>query len=142
MRGDRILDRNHVARHCKPTWVDDGLPLIAAFLNDRNQAHVSVNWLEFFDVAGREAQIEQIRKAFRAKGYTLRKNGRFAVLNVGDSAVRVKQATDKVIRFIHWPEVDDPSHSGIFDYRAEDFQVALELTNLVAPGDIFPGELA
>ena len=44
------------------------------------------------------------------------------------------------IRFIHWPENDDPSNSGIFDYRAEDLQVALELTNLVAPGDVFAGE--
>ena len=47
-------------------------------------------------MTGREVQIEQIRKAFRAKGYTLRKNGRFAVLNVGDAAIRVKQATDNV----------------------------------------------
>ncbi len=140
MRGDHIPRGDHVARYCKPNWVDDGLPLIAAFLNDRNQEHVSVNWLEFFDGVGGQAQIEQIRKAFRAKGYKLRKNGRFAVLNVGGSVDRVKQTTDMAIRFLHWPEDDDPSHSGIFDYRAEDFQVALELTNLVAPDDVFPGE--
>lgn len=137
MKGDPIPDVDHTARYCKPSWVQDGVPLVDAFLNAANEAHVSVNWMEFFDVDAREEQISRIRAVFAAKGYVLKPNGRFAVLNVGNSVLQVEEGAQKIISFLHWPEDNDDSHSGIFDYGAEDLQVAVELANSITPYAVF-----
>lgn len=137
MSGDQLPSEDHVARYCKPTWVDGDLPTVAAFENHNDAPHISVNWLEFFGVVGREEQVAKVRQAFNFKSYTLRRNGRFVVVNVGAATERVKDTIKKGISFLHLPEDGDESHSGIFGYSSQDLAVALELRDLVSEADVF-----
>lgn len=138
MKGDAISDGDHVARYCKPTTVENGVPLVAAFSMGEQSDHLSVNWLEFLSRDKWDNQIQCLREVFRAKGYTLRKNGRFAVLNVGRSIQAVETSVGYGIAFRHWPEENNESHSGIFGYTHDDLAVALELRSVVAEDDIYP----
>lgn len=140
MKGDSLTDSASVSRYCKPTWVDRGQPSVAAFEMSENSKHLSVNWLEHFASLGatsRDAQLQRVRDAFRAKGYGLRRNGRFAVLPVGASRDRIAAKHSRGVDFRHWPEDGDESHAGIVGYGPEDFAIALELKNMVTPEGIF-----
>lgn len=144
MKGDPLPDEHHVARYCKPSTVDplDRLPTVAAFQLRESDDHLSVNWLEFFGLDDHNAAMAQLRAAFDTKGYTLRPNGRFAVLNVGDAKTAINAADLHVTLDIkHWPidEPPDPSHSGIFGYEAAELAVAVELKALVTQDKVHPG---
>lgn len=82
--------------------------------------------------------IESVRNAFRAKGFGLRPNGRFAVLNVGTVKATVSRVTADTTRVVHVPFDDDESHSGVFGYTADDLAVAVALTALVEPDNVHP----
>ncbi len=86
-----------------------------------NEEFLSVNWLEYFDLRDREAQITQVRQVIRL---TLQATAKIAVLNVGGILDRVHRNSDRVLAVLHEPEQDDPSHSGIHGYRHEDDLVA------------------
>ena len=140
MKGDPLPHTDEVSRYCRPSSVHNGQPVASAFELRPGDEHLSVNWLQFFEsigATGRQQQVHQVREAFRAKGYQLRPNGRFAVMPVGQAARTVASALDKAIAFMHWPEDGDDSHAGIFGYGPDDLAVALELKNLVRPEDVF-----
>ena len=110
----------------------------AAFQLRKGESYLSVNWLEHFRAASVSAAVERVREAFRAKGYGLRPNGRFAVLNVGAAKMAVHAAMRRSLLIEHLPEPDDDSHAGIVGYSAEDLAVAVELAALVGSGDVHP----
>ena len=84
MRGEVIPDSDHVSRYCKPSTVGHLCePIATAFFPRKNEANLSVNWLEFLDAQSLTNAIGQVRTGFLARGYGLRPNGRFVVLNVG-----------------------------------------------------------
>ena len=137
MSGRLIPDSDHVSRYCKPSVVQNGLPIVAAFLARPNEEYVSVNWVEYLDARDLPVAIGKVRAGFQRRGYSLRPNGRFVVLNVGsckESATRVNQQ----VRFEHLPRDDDRSHAGIVGIGEDDFAVAAEITRLVAPKDVHP----
>jgi hypothetical protein len=82
----------------------------------KEQEHISVNWLEFLELPDRKSEIAEIRRVLAAKGLTLRRTGRFAVLQVGEvlDFVRTEAPDSRDLQILHEPEPDDPSHSGIF----------------------------
>ena len=140
MKGDELQSGDHVARYCKPSSVQDDLPTVTAFEIKEAGGHLSVNWLEYFAEAESQSPCELIpyvRDAFLKKGFTLRPSGRFAVLSVGLSTQRIASAQDRTVSFLHWPEDDDESHSGIFGYGPDDLAIRLELKNLVTTENVF-----
>ena len=139
--GDELDPDHHVARICKPTWVEDGIPGVSAFEMEPGRDHLSVNWLEFLGPNNRDVCLAQVRQAISATGYQLRPSGRLAVLNVGQAKQKVRSSAQIEIRVLYCPEGGNNSHSGIFDYSSEDYQVALDLQTLLAPLDIFPAVL-
>ena len=84
------------------------------------------------------AAVERVREVFHSKGFTLRPNGRFAVLNIGAAKTGVHEAVKRTLNINHLPCRDDPSHSGILGYSSEDLAVAVELAALVTPQDVHP----
>ena len=134
-----LPDGDHVARYCKPSAVgQDGLPMPAAFeLRPQMEDYLSVNWLEFLDASDLDAAVGEVRTAFRRKGYRVKPNGRFAVLEVGEVKAAVSAITGTA-RVEHRRLVDDESHSGIFGYTADDLAVAVEIAALVQPECVHP----
>lgn len=127
-----LPDEAHVSRYCRPGAVgQDGLPLVAAFQLKGGEDYLSVNWLEYFQALDQETAITHVREAFRTKSYGVRTNGRFVVLGVKDAKEAVSAVTGRPARVDHLPLKDDPSHSGIFGYAADDLAVAAELKALV-----------
>ena len=119
-----LPDDDHFSRYCRPSAVArDGLPMAAAFELRPGEDHLSVNWLEYLDAPDLNAAIESVRNTFRAKGFGLRRNGRFAALNV---------------RVVHLPVDDDESHSGVFGYTADDLAVAVAIRALVGRDHMHP----
>ena len=134
-----LPDDDHLSRYCKPSAVArDGLPMAAAFELRPGEEYLSVNWLEYFGAPGLDAAIEAVRNAFRAKGFGLRPNGRFAVLKVGTIKSAISGAVAGTARVEHLPIDDDESHSGVFEYTADDLAVAVAIRELVSRENMHP----
>ena len=116
--------------------------MAAAFGLRPGEDHLSVNWLEYFGAPNREAAVDRVRDASRAKGYRLGRNGRFAVLNAGAVKTAVSENVDGPVRIEHLPVDDDESHSGIFGYTADDLAVAVAIKALVISENVFPAVAA
>lgn len=136
--GDELDPDHHVSRYCKPSQVENGMPGVSAFEMPPGDPHLSVNWLEFYQSNHKDECIPEIRQEYLNNNYTLRANGRFAVLNVGESIDKNRLSDVPDIQILYWPENGYQSHSGIFGYTPEDFQVALDLVSLVTSGDVYP----
>ena len=140
--GDQLRDDDHVARYCKPSAMGgDGLPTAHAFL-PREAEDLSVNWLEYFTESTRVRAVDRVRCALLNKSYTLKRNGRLAVLKVHavrDAARRVSCA----LRVDHQPEENDPSHAGIGGWEGADdtMVVALALKRLVLDDHLHPAAM-
>ena len=110
----------------------------AAFIPRQSEDYLSVNWLEYFGETELNAAIERVREVFHGKSFQVRPNGRFAVLNVGNTKMAVAEAVGRTLTIDHSPLSDDQSHAGIFGYASEDLAVAIELTALVTSQDVHP----
>ena len=141
-----LPDRDHVSRYCKPSAVDErGLPMANAFAIRSGESYLSVNWLEYFGVRGgsrviseREAAVSRVREMLRRKGFRLRPNGRFALLNVGEVKTVIRRVFGRSLHVTHLPLPDDPSHAGILRCTEEDRMVASEIGAMVRAEDVRP----
>ena len=139
MTGDSIPDEDHVARYCKPSSVDEqGMPLASAFQLRSGEQHLSVNWLEHGGTRDVDGGMRTVRFGFVNRGYRLRGNGRFAVLNVGTAKTTVRQALGHSLSIDHLPLDDDQSHAGIHGYKSDDLAVAVELKALLSTEAVHP----
>ena len=123
-----IPDNDHVARYCKPSSVEDGVISATAFMlrEEIREQYLSVNWLEYLDVADRATEIRTLQTLY-SNMLTVRANARIAVLNVGNTRTQVERDSPdtRVIRILHEPiEPNDMSHSGIYDLRYDDELIA------------------
>ena len=137
MRGQAIPDTDHVSRYCKPSVVENGLPLVGAFVPRPAEEFVSVNWLEHLGSKDLAAALERVRVRFQSRSYGLRPNGRFVVLGVGRARGAAAEIQRK-IHFEHLPLPDDDSHAGIRGIGEDDLAIATELARLVGPDDVHP----
>ena len=139
MEGDPLPDDDHVARYCKPSSVGaHGLPLASAFRLRASENSLSVNWLEAIGAPSTDDAVGRVRALFIVRGFGLRANGRFAVLNVGAAKAVVREEVGPSLRIEHDPLPDDPSHAGISGFAADDLAVAVELTALASENDTYP----
>ncbi len=110
----------------------------AAFMPRPTESSLSVNWLEYLAVSGRQAEIDELRRVFiEEKRYQLRPSGCFALLNVGETTdyVAAESLDSRRLRFVHEPVEEeschDPSHSGIHGYAHEDLVIAQLIVDTV-----------
>ncbi len=134
MNGNDLPDDDHVVRYVKPRNVEDGRVSIAEFRLRENEKGVSVNWLEYYKNLSKEERLAEVRVASRL---VLRKNGRFAELNVG----RIRNFLAKelpALRVIHTPldaEEEfqaDPSHSEITGLPSDNSEQADLIAEMIA----------
>jgi len=131
MKGQVIPDSDHVARYCNPATVENGEILATAFMVRSSDEHLSVNWLEELNRPDRASQIRDLQELY-ARKLRVRAAARIAILNVGPVRAKVEQETPnrRLLRVLHDPEADDPSHSGIYDIPYDD-EIVAELIALV-----------
>lgn len=123
MKGDPLPEQDHISRYCSATRLtEDGLITGAAFHLRPSKKYLSVNWLEFFQLADRQEQIKEVRKALRL---TLGAKAKIAVLNVGEiiNYVCSNSPDARKLEVFHEPEENDTSHSGIYGYSYDDPQI-------------------
>lgn len=126
-----------MARYCSPMLIDDGLPLPEAF-NIKDDC-LSVNWVEYFKKLDILYAIDKIRDVFIAKKYTIKPNGRFAVLNVYATKMAIYLSSMTMPLIEHAPSNNDPSHTCISEYADYNLKVASALALLVRHDDVYPG---
>lgn len=134
-----IPDEDHVARYCKPKSVSRyGLPTALAFRLRPGETYLSLNWLEYFTEPSHESAIERVQESFHRKKYRLKRNGRFAVLNVGAAKEAVKRVVGRRGEVEQTGSDHDPSHVGLFGYTEDNISVALHLSKLVRRDQVYP----
>ncbi|MDE0053971.1 MAG: hypothetical protein OXP28_07000 [Gammaproteobacteria bacterium] len=137
-----LPDRDHVSRYCKPSTVGErGQPLASAFAIRSGEGYLSVNWLEYFGIrvgepAGTEAALDRVRETLRRKGFRLRSNGRFALLNIGTVKTTIRRTFGRSLHVNHLPLPDDESHAGILGYTERDRMIAAEIRASVRAEDV------
>ena len=117
MKGDPIPDDDHTSRYVGGSKIaSSGRITGAAFQLRSGEESLSVNWLDFLNLANRGSEIQQIRRVFLNKGRTLQAKAKFVVLNVGKTRAYVQQESKDgcLLSAQHDPKELDPSHSGIF----------------------------
>lgn len=121
VKGDTIPDNDHIARLCLPKHVADKQVQPTAFQLRPDDESLSVNWLEFLNCSSRESEIDEIRKTYMAK-LDFGPRAQISVLNVGTVRYRVLTASEdrRNLEVLHDPEVNDPSHSGIYNLKQDD----------------------
>lgn len=126
MKGDKIPDQDHVARYCSPIHAPEGEIQATAFMLRPVDKSLSVNWLEYFRCLNREDEIAELRKAYSAKKLSIKAKGKIAVLNVDDVCKKVllKSPDKRKLEVLHDPLENDPSHSGIYNFRNDDELIA------------------
>ena len=131
MNGPQIPDDDHVVHLCSGGSIDPAgrVTSTAFFLKDKAE-YVSVNWLEFLRLPTRIEEIAEVRRILMEK-VTLRRTGRLAVLNVGRTKQKIRTESKQEIQVTHYPEPNDPSHSGLV-YPAGNATVVEYLAQFVA----------
>ncbi len=124
MSDELVPDSNHISRHCGGSHVEDGEIGADAFMLRASDESLSVNWLELLQLSDRQSEIREVCRVLRDKGRTLGPTSVIAVLNVGEVLEHVRNAEARTLKVVHVPEENDPSHSGIFGYTAEDDIIA------------------
>ncbi|MCH7612937.1 MAG: hypothetical protein IIB45_06205 [Candidatus Marinimicrobia bacterium] len=121
MSEDRVPDKDHIARLCLPSKIENENIQASAFMLRKDEIFLSVNWLEILNCTDREDEISEIRNVYSAK-FTVSKNAKLAVLNVGELCKKVveKSPDHRMLEVFHTPiissgsELGDPSHSEIY----------------------------
>lgn len=137
MKGDDLPADDHIVRYIKPSMIlEDGTPDGVAFclrVSRQDEMGLSVNWLEAFALP-KTQQLSEVRRLFRL---SVRRNGRFAELEVGTTLRTVSEELT-TLRFLHDPleATDgfgaDPSHAEIVGLPSGDSDEAALVGDLIA----------
>ncbi|MGR3175800.1 MAG: hypothetical protein ACUZ8N_14565 [Candidatus Scalindua sp.] len=128
MKGDTVLDDNHIARLCLRKHVENDQIQATAFHLRPSEDYLSVNWLEYLKCSNRDREIVEIQKVYSAK-LEIKPPAKIAVLNVGEvrEKVRTGSQDERNLEVLHeplpdpsHPEIVDPSHSGIYNLKQND----------------------
>jgi len=125
IKQNKIPDKDHISRYCKPSSIDNGEIQAAAFLIRKNEPNLSVNWLEFLECKNRKKEIKKIREIYSTK-LVVKHTAQLAVLNVGKMREHVKRESPdgRNLDVQHIPSINDPSHSGIFNVKPDQELIA------------------
>jgi hypothetical protein len=128
MKDQAVPNSDHIARHCKASTAPNGEIQPTAFMLREGEEFLSVNWLEDLKCPDRNSEVRALRDLY-ARKMRVGVGARIAILNVGRILARVQsESVDKrVLRVLHEPEPDDPSHAGIFGISYDDREIMAEL---------------
>ncbi|MXZ55380.1 MAG: hypothetical protein F4227_08790 [Gammaproteobacteria bacterium] len=136
-RSSDLPEKDHIVRYVKPTALrEDGSADGSAFLlrlNHKDDAGLSVNWLEVFGHDKRH-QLEEVRRLCRLK---LSRAGRFVEMNIGTVTREIAKERDSV-RIVHKPLEPkggfeaDPSHAEISGLPPGNSDEAMLIGDLIA----------
>jgi len=84
--------------------------------------------MEFLSCPNRESEIAQLRNIYFAKLNRVAAGAKIAVLKVGEIRQKVLMESQdrRNLKVLHNPEVNDPSHSGIYNLKP-DYELIAEL---------------
>ncbi len=88
---------------------------------------MSVNWAEYLGAWDVAEAAGMVCRLLRGKDYEVKPGGRMAVIGVGTAVSAALDAANKRIRIRHMPRPGDASHSGIFGYAYDDYEIAAAL---------------
>jgi len=132
MRGDRIPDQHHIARLCNPKHISEEQIQATAFMLRKNEKSLSVNWMEFLNCSSRGSEIIELQNIYSRK-LKAAASAIIGVLNVWE--VREKVLTESLDRrnleILHDPQLNDTSHSGIFNLKDDDILIAELILKIV-----------
>lgn len=132
MRGDKIPDQHHIARLCNPKHISEEQIQATAFMLRKNEKSLSVNWMEFLNCSSRGSEIIELQNIYSRK-LKVAASAIIGVLNVWE--VREKVFTESLDRrnleFLHDPQLNDTSHSGIFNLKDDDILIAELILKIV-----------
>ena len=135
MIGRDLQDTDHVVRYVRPSLVRaDGSLRSGAFRLRKNEAALSVNWVEYWSNAGISEPLDEIRARCRLR---LSGNGRYAEMNVGVTTNMVSRVW-RTIQFVHTPlEASDgydadPSHAEVTSLPKYEDPESVTVANLIA----------
>ena len=100
-----------LARYCKPSSVEDGMPTEDAFLIRLDEEYLSVNVLP--GDRGVEDGLEQIRRILAKKEFGTSRNGLLVVCNAGRIIRYLRESGGVDVRIEHKPSPYDPTHAGV-----------------------------
>ena len=137
MKGEDLPTDDHVVRYVKPSMIlENGTPDGSDFrlrVSRSDEMGLSVNWLEAFEPP-KTQQLNEVRRLFRL---SLRRNGRFAELDVGTTLRTVSEELTN-LRMLHAPLEAaggfdaDPSHAEIVGLPPGDSDEAALIGDLIA----------
>ena len=132
MRGDKIPDQHHIARLCNPKHISEEQIQATAFMLRKNEKSLSVNWMEFLNCSSRGSEIIELQNIYSRK-LKVAASAIIGVLNVWE--VREKVFTESLDRrnleILHDPQLNDTSHSGIFNLKDDDILIAELILKIV-----------
>lgn len=137
MKGDDLPAGDHVVRYVKPSMIlEDGTPDGSDFRlrpHRPDEKGLSVNWLEAFELP-KTQQLSEVRRLSRL---SVRRNGRYAELEVGKTLRAVSRELT-TLRIIH-DELEaadgldaDPSHAQVAGLPPGDSDEAALVGDLIA----------
>ena len=99
---------------------------------------LSSNWIEYFDMPNLISGMRKVRVEFR-KHHNMTKNGRFAVLDVGDTKKTIKSEHDTELLIEDLQDEDYPSHASINFSPEDNLVIPIILSEMVKPCDMYSG---
>ena len=100
--------------------------MASAFEIQKYKDHLSVNWIEYLGVQNLAAAPDVVCRVLHDK-INVKPRGRIAIIGVGSAISAALEVADKQLRIRHMPEHDDESHSGIFGYVHDDYEITAAL---------------
>ena len=139
MIGNQLPDDHHVVRYVKPSLVEDETIDGGAFLLRASETALSVNWMEAFE-GNRQDQLNEVRRLSRLN---LARNGRFALLNVGETKRHVSESVEGIgISAAPLDPTDgfeaDPSHAEITGLPPGDSDEAMLIGDMISRCVVYP----
>lgn len=133
MTGKDIPAGDRICRYCRPSSIVDGKLMPEAFRIRRNEDHLSANWIEYLGARDLATAADMVCRLLRGKGYHVKPGGRMAMIGVGIAVSAALDAANKRIRIRHMPRPGGESHSGIFGYTYDDYEIATALAKHAKP---------
>ncbi|MBI2231658.1 MAG: hypothetical protein HYU46_21485 [Deltaproteobacteria bacterium] len=129
MKDQPIPDSDHVARHCKTSTVEGDEIMATAFMLREGEEALSVNWLEELKCSDRASEVRELQDLYARKMTRVGAGARIAILNVETLQTEVENESPdrRLLRVLHEPELDDPSHAGIYGIPYDDREIVAEL---------------
>lgn len=139
MIGNQLPDDHHVVRYVKPSLVEDETIDGGAFLLRASETALSVNWMEAFE-GNRQDQLSEVRRLSRLN---LARNGRFALLNIGETKRHLSESVEGIgISAAPLDPTDefeaDPSHAEITGLPPGDSDEAMLIGDMIARCVVYP----